>query len=134
MTGRPTKITEDKEDHLAQLLSIGCTVREACSLAKVGKSAFYERCKNDRQFAERMSGSAANPYLTARIVAVRAIESDPKLALRYLERYDDEFRLQKHTPPNQRKQNHASTNSLQQSFDELKTSVNKAIARQQGKR
>ena len=90
--GRPTKMTPETIRKLEQAFSLGCTDLEACLFADIGKSTLYDYQEENPEFAERKARLKENPVLLARKSVVEALEGDPDLALKFLERKKkDEF-------------------------------------------
>lgn len=56
-TGRPTVIDDDAVRKLEEAFFIDCTVKEACSRANIGKTAYYDRLEKDQDFAEKMEAA-----------------------------------------------------------------------------
>lgn len=90
--GRPTKMTPDTIRKLEEAFALGCTDLEACLFADIGKSTLYDYQDENPEFAERKARLKENPVLLARKSVVEALEGDPDLALKFLERKKkDEF-------------------------------------------
>ncbi|MFD2207205.1 hypothetical protein [Kiloniella antarctica] len=84
--GRPKKITADVLRKLEDAFKIGCTDKEACLAADIGESTLYDYCKANEDFSERKELLKQSPVFKARKSVVDALEKDPDLALKYLER------------------------------------------------
>lgn len=92
--GRPTKITKMVLRKLEEAFLLGCTDREACFCAGIMPSTLYEYCKKNTEFSERKELLKEQPVFKARKSVVGALESNPDLALKFLERKKkDEFSL-----------------------------------------
>ena len=84
--GRPIKVTPKTIDKLEYAFSLGCTDEEACVHADIGVSTLYDFERNNPDFSERKKLLKEKPTFKARKSVVNAIESNPELALKYLER------------------------------------------------
>lgn len=70
----------------------GCSDLEACIVAGISKDALYDYQKITPGFSERKEMLKKNPTLKARRCVVKEIETNPELAMKYLERKErDEF-------------------------------------------
>ncbi len=79
---------------LEQCFAIGASDLEACAFADIPSSVLYDYQQRHPAFAERKARLKEMPTLRARKSVVGALESDPPLALKYLERKrKDEFCL-----------------------------------------
>lgn len=58
--GQPTVITDIVVLDLITAFQNGLDVRSACTYAGIGKTAYYERCKADTKFADRMERAKNN--------------------------------------------------------------------------
>lgn len=96
--GRPTAMTPEALLKLEQAFKIGSTDREACAHAKIACSTLYEYQKENPEYAEQKAQWKEKPILLARFSVVEGLQSDPHLALKYLERKKkDEFSLRTET-------------------------------------
>lgn len=97
MSGRPTKITPEVVSILADCLRQGMTIREACLQAVISHDTYYNRLKNDVQFADIMDRAQMQPTITARKVLVNQInKGDVSVAKWWLERKEPrEFSLRR---------------------------------------
>ena len=90
--GRPAAMTPLVLRKLEEVFALGGTDEEACLFAGIGKTTLYEFQKQNPEFAERKETLKQSPVLKARQTVVKAIEKDPTLAFKYLERKrKDEF-------------------------------------------
>ena len=90
--GRPTVMTEAVIAKLEEAFLLGCTDLEACLLADISKDALYDYQNKNPEFTERKQRLKETPVLKARTSVVKELESNPELALKYLERKKkDEF-------------------------------------------
>jgi hypothetical protein len=84
--GRPTKMTTITLGKLREAFLWGCTDKEACLYADIHPDTLYDYQVKNPKYSEEKKLFKDNPVLVARRAVVNALESDPKLALRYLER------------------------------------------------
>ncbi len=85
--GRPTVFSQDTVYKLEQALAMDCTVKEACSLSGVSRSAFYKHMEADKEFMDRMERARLYVTIRARHVVAQAIRNgDVKMSKWYLER------------------------------------------------
>lgn len=84
--GRPTVMTERVLQKLEQAWALGCTDREACFYADI--SVFTLQAYQDRypEYIQRKEILKSRPVLAARKTVVKAVETDPDIALKFLER------------------------------------------------
>lgn len=91
--GRPAKL--DNEEIRAKLLAMSLldtTVEMMCKHAGVSETAYYEYIKKHPEFLEEIDENRSMPYKTAVETVNKAIATDPKIALAYLERkHKDEY-------------------------------------------
>lgn len=71
-----TNIDENCVQLLIAAFQKGLDVRSACVYAGISKSAYYERCKNDKSFLDTME-RAKNNLIVAAGIAVDEIVRDP---------------------------------------------------------
>ena len=91
---RPTKITNQALGKLREAFLMGCSDQEACLNADINPDTLYEYQKKNPEFTEQKEAYKSNPVLLARKTVVNALEKDPHLAMKYLERKKkDEFSL-----------------------------------------
>ena len=91
--GRPTVMTPEVIAKLEIAFLNGATDKEAIFLGGISKDAFYDYCKLNPEFTERIDQLRDVPKYTARMNIVRAIEKgDKAMSQWYLERkVKDEF-------------------------------------------
>lgn len=90
--GRPTKKTDLTLKKLEEAFAWGCTDKEACLYAGISEKTLYNYQNNDEEFLQRKELLKQLPILKVRSAVVNALEDDPNLALRFLERKKkDEF-------------------------------------------
>ncbi|MDD5068076.1 MAG: hypothetical protein PHN89_00545 [Candidatus Pacebacteria bacterium] len=90
--GRPSKMTPEVVKKLEEAFSIGASVSEACFYADISRETYYQWIKNNPELADRFEALKNKPILKARQTVVKALETDPDIALKYLERKrKDEF-------------------------------------------
>lgn len=76
--------------------ALGANNEACCAYAKVSSSAYYSYVTDHPEFAEKLDQKRHQPYLLAVETVVQAMKSDPKLALKYLERkHKDEFSIRR---------------------------------------
>lgn len=93
---RPTIITESVISKLEEAFSMGCTDLEATLYANISPATLYKYQDKNKGFVERKKQLKEASILKARMSVVRAMENNPDLALKYLERKKkDEFSLRK---------------------------------------
>jgi len=71
---------------LEEAFILGATDGEACLYADISTSALYAYQKRNPAFLERKELLKLKPVLRARRTVVKALETNPDLALKYLER------------------------------------------------
>lgn len=84
--GRPQTVTDQIVRKLELAFAYDCTVEEACILAGLPRSTYYDFLKETPAFSDNIELLRTIPFLVARKVILSGIESDPNLALKYLER------------------------------------------------
>jgi hypothetical protein len=87
--GRPLFDGKDEKvviGKLEEAFAYGCTDAEACFYADISKTALYDYQNNNSKFLERKGYLKENPIFLARSSVVKALQSDPNLALKFLER------------------------------------------------
>ncbi len=85
-TGRPTVMTQEVVRKLEHAFVYDCTVEESCLYAGISRNTYYDFCKQNSDFSDRIDQlrHAVSFVLRKRVVA--AAEHDADLALKYLER------------------------------------------------
>lgn len=91
--GRPTVITAKVVRLLVTSFHNGLTVRQACWQSGISHEAYYQRLRNDIDFADTMSKAQYLPSITARTNITKAIKKGDISSSRWwLERKEkDEF-------------------------------------------
>lgn len=84
--GRPTVMTQQVIGKLEEGFALGCTDAEACFFAGISVDALYDYQKKKPEFTKRKEALKQNPVLKARKAVVDALENDPYLAFKFLER------------------------------------------------
>ena len=85
--GRPTVMTAETLRKLETAFLIGCTDREACFSAGIGRSTLADYERSHPEFSERKQALKSNPVFAARQTVLTAIQSgDAKTAMWLLER------------------------------------------------
>jgi len=96
--GRPTKMTDGTLDKLCEAYRWGCSDREACLHAEIAPSTLYEYQKENPEFSEQKRLWQSRPTMIARATVVEALQFDPQLSLKYLERkLPEEFYVRRDT-------------------------------------
>ncbi len=97
--GRP-KVT-DKPDVVSLLVSAlrdGLSVRQACIQSDISHEAYYRRCREDSEFADKMYYAQQSVVITARKNVIKAIKGgDLRASQWWLEKHD--FANQVEEPP-----------------------------------
>ena len=84
--GRPTVINKHVLSELKMAYSVDSTDKEACALAGISEKTLYNYQKKNPNFLQQKQGWKTEPILKAREQLVKAIESDGRLAFKYLDR------------------------------------------------
>ncbi|MDD2578235.1 MAG: hypothetical protein PHP96_02520 [Candidatus Dojkabacteria bacterium] len=89
---RPTKLNDLTVKKLEDAFIVGATVLEACFNANISKQTYYNWVEENPELLDRFELLKQSPILKARKTIVKALENDPKIAMRFLERkLKDEF-------------------------------------------
>lgn len=89
---RPTVMDKDTIYKLEEAFSMGCSDWEACLHAWIWKSTLYKYQTENPEFIERKELLKEHTIKLARQTVVKALENNPDIALKYLERKKkDEF-------------------------------------------
>lgn len=93
--GRPTDFTPEALEKLMRAFAMGLNNDQCCLYADVGRTAFYNYCRNNPEFTERRDLLRQSPSLKAKVNIVQAInDGDEDLSKWWLERKcKDEFSL-----------------------------------------
>src|SRR3989304_5910312 len=84
--GRPTKMTPTTLQKLHEAFLWGCSDREACLWADINPDTLYCYQEANPEYSEQKEAWKSCPNIKARRTLVRALDKDPNLALKYLER------------------------------------------------
>lgn len=85
--GRKTVMTKEMVQKLENGFIMGCSDREACILAGIGKSTLDDYCKKNDNFRTKKELLKNNPSLKARMIIYKELEiGDKQTAQWYLER------------------------------------------------
>lgn len=85
--GRPTVMTDDVIRLLESAFLVGATDLEACVHANIGKTALYEYCQKNDEFAERKETLKNQPTLKAKMIVDVALDNgDLNTAHRVIDR------------------------------------------------
>jgi len=89
---RPTKLDNLKVKKLEEAFALGSTIAEACYYADISKQTYYNWTEQNPELLDRFEQLQQAPILKARRTLANALENDPRLAFKYLERkLKDEF-------------------------------------------
>lgn len=92
--GRKPIITEIKLSLLREAFLLGCTDAEACLKADISPATLYRYQERNPDYESKKAQWKEKPFLVARQTIYKGLESDPKLALAFMERKKkDEFSL-----------------------------------------
>jgi hypothetical protein len=83
---RPTKLDDLTVKKLEEAFLLGCTIEEACFNADISKQTYYNWTEQNPELLDRFEQLKLSPILKARKTVIKALEKDPKLAMRYLEK------------------------------------------------
>lgn len=83
---RPTKLDNIIVKKLEDAFVLGCTVEEACFNAGISKQTYYNWTEENPELLDRFEQLKQSPILKARKTIVKALENDPKLAMKFLEK------------------------------------------------
>lgn len=84
--GRPTKLDSLIVKKLEDAFVLGASIEEACFNANISKQSFYNWKDENPELFDRFEQLRQAPILKARKCVVNALEKNPTLAMRYLER------------------------------------------------
>jgi len=89
--GRPTVMTPETLERLRSAFAIGCTKKEACAYAKIGKSTLYDYINQNPEFSDEIEELIQTPILKAKQTVTKNLD-DLETAKWYLQRKKkDEF-------------------------------------------
>lgn len=93
--GRKPVVTDEVVRKLEEGLRVGLKVKQACYLAGIGKTVYYEKLKN-KEFADRMDYAKSFLFIMSRQLVAKAIIENKSLpdAWKYLEKRDPDFKTQ----------------------------------------
>ena len=92
--GRPSVITRDVVQKLEYAFAMGCSDKEACLYAGIGRTTLFYFEKGNEDFANRKELLKETPILIARQEVLKSLKGNGDLALSFLERRKkDEFSL-----------------------------------------
>ena len=84
--GRPTKMNAETIKKLEEAFAIGASDGEACFYADISHQTLYTYQEDNPEFLERKNKLKERPVLLARQTVVKSLESNPDMAMKYLER------------------------------------------------
>ena len=82
--GRPTKMTPDTIKKLEESAAIDASVEEMCFYADISTTTFYNYCKENPDFLDRITNLRNKPVLKARTEVVKGLDNDKHFSLQYL--------------------------------------------------
>ncbi len=85
-TGRPKIINNHILQKLEWAFKLGATDREACNEAVISPQTLYNYQAKNPDFLEQKDAWKSSPIFKARKTVVEHLETDPNLALKYLEK------------------------------------------------
>jgi len=85
-SGRPSKMSDESLKKLEEAFLLDCTIGEACFCADISERTYYNRVDADPDLLQRFEALRQNPVYKARKTVIQALEKDPDIALKYLER------------------------------------------------
>lgn len=92
--GRPTIMTPEVVKKLEDAFKMGCTDIEACLNADISRQTLQNYQEKNPEFVDRKELLKKTPTFRARASILKAIDDDPDLAMKYLERKEKaEFSL-----------------------------------------
>ncbi len=83
---RPTKLDDITVKKLEDAFILGASVNEACFNANISKQTYYNWTDENPELLDRFEQLKQSPILKARKTVVRALEKNPTIAMRYLEK------------------------------------------------
>ncbi len=92
-------MTDDVVRKLIEAFKLDVSVEEACLYAGIAKDTFYRKLKEDEGFSDEVGSARMYATMAARLSVLKAIPTDPHLALKYLERKRREEFSPLHRPP-----------------------------------
>ncbi len=96
--GRPTVMTPEVIEALEEAFKWGCTDQEACLNADIADDTLYKYQREYPEFIKRKEQLKQNPIKKARKAVFDALDKNPDLALKFLERKKkDEFSTKSET-------------------------------------
>lgn len=85
-------MTPDLVGKLEYAFALGCSDVEACLYANISKQTLYDYQHKHPEFVDRKADLKETPILKARKAVVEALEKNPDISLKFLERRrKDEF-------------------------------------------
>lgn len=89
--GRPTIKTKDLVDKLIEAFHDDATVEQACYVAGIHKTTYYDWLKQDEDFSYEMSKAQEYPKVISKKVLIDAVEAgDKQIALEIIKRREKE--------------------------------------------
>lgn len=73
--GRPTKMTDEVVGKLESAFKDGATITEACRIAQIDRTIYYDWLKADKTFSNKMTSAQEYPDAIAKMLIVDAIKN-----------------------------------------------------------
>ena len=94
--GRPTKIDEECIKKLEEMFMNDSTVSEACLFAGISTVIYYARCKEDKEFLNRMGRAQSYAKIMARKTLIKSMRSENEVvaqkgSIEFLKRRDGRY-------------------------------------------
>lgn len=94
--GRPRVVTPGVVEKLEEAFTVGANITQACDFAGISRDTYYNYCKRNAGFADKVEEWSARTGLRAKYNIYKAIENkDVDVSKWYLERTDDAFNPKK---------------------------------------
>lgn len=92
---RPTKFDQEIVRKLQEAFKRDATTEEACSYAGISRETFYKRCKQNKQFSDKIEQAKLFPHMYAKTKFFEALNSKDinisfRAALEFLRRRNPE--------------------------------------------
>lgn len=79
-------MSDESLKKLEEAFLLDCTIWEACFCADISERTYYNRVDSNPDLLQRFEALRQNPVYKARKTVIQALEKDPDIALKYLER------------------------------------------------
>lgn len=88
-TGRPTVITDEVVGKLEDAIKHGASITEACNVSGISRDTFYEHCRSDQKFSDKMERARSCLALAAkRNIAISIMSGNIKTSIWLLDKKD----------------------------------------------